>query len=132
MVLGKAVAGVVLKAAVFVAVGVVAAAVCTAAVVAFWDKIEKWLNKYAATIVEKVFGYKASNNMKRAIVRVGRVVDVIKQRTTIFVKRDPLDEYMIKTEVEAEAPIASIDEEVLREIREKGEIAREFEAKYVY
>lgn len=97
-----------------------------AAITLFWEKVQNWLNKYAAAIVEKAFGYKARDKMQRAIVKVGRVVDKIRQSSTIFIKENPWDDYFIKTEVEAEAPMTSVDEDVIKKINQRGELTQEF------
>ena len=96
------------------------------AITLFWEKVQNWLNKYAAVIVERAFGYKAKDKMQRAIVKVGRVVDKIRQSSTIFIKENPWDDYFTKTEVEAEAPMTSVDEDVIKKINQRGELTQEF------
>ena len=110
---------------IFVAVGTMLFA-GVVAITLFWEKVEKWLNKYAAAIVEKAFGYKARDKMQGAIVKVGRVVDKIRQSSTIFIKENPWDDYFTKTEVEAEAPMTSVDEDVIKKINQRGELTQEF------
>ena len=109
---------------------VVATVVATSVIVAFWDKISLWLNKYAGAIVERVFGYRAKDKMQRALVKIDKVVNKIRQRSTIYVKENPLDDYLMKTEVVAEASLRSIDSDVLKEIEERGLISQEFKANY--
>lgn len=97
--------------------------------VTFWDDIRHWLNNVAADAVERIFGYKARHTMQRAIAKVDRVMDVVRNRATIYVKDDPLSEYISKVDVIGEAPAHEIDEKVLNEIQERKTLVQEFEYK---
>lgn len=101
-------------------------AIAAGALAAFWDEIRNWLTNVAADIVEKAFGYSARNKMQRALVKIDRVMDKVRNKSTIFVKENRLDTYYLKTEVEAEAHVSEVDKKVLEEIGEKGELVQEF------
>lgn len=101
-------------------------AVTTAVLVTFWDQIRNWLNNVAANMVEKVFGYNARNNMQKAVAKVDRVMDTIRNRATIYTKKDPLDKYFVKTDIVAKAPVSKIDSGVLEEIKKQNVLVQEF------
>lgn len=101
-------------------------AAATGALVAFWDEIRNWLNNVAADIVERTFGYSARNKMQRALVKIDKVMDKVRNRSTIFVKENPLDTHYLKTDIIAEADVYSVDSKVLEEIRNKKELVEEF------
>lgn len=106
----------------WIAAGVIAAGALTV----FWDEIKNWLTNVAADVVERAFGYSARDKMQRALVKIDRVMDKIKNKSTIFVKENRLDTYYLKTEIEAEAPVSSVDTKVLEEIRKKGQLVQEY------
>lgn len=100
--------------------------VTTAVLVTFWDQIRNWLNNVAANMVEKVFGYNARNNMQKAVAKVDRVMDTIRNRATVYTKKDPLDKYFVKTDIVAKAPVSKIDSGVLEEIKKQSVLVQEF------
>ena len=102
-------------------------AIATGVLVTFWDEIRNWLNNVAADVVEKTFGYSARNKMQRAIVKVDRVMDKVRNRSTIYVKENKLDTHYLKTDIVAEADVYSVDNKVLEEIRNKKELIEEYE-----
>lgn len=108
---------------------VILGAIATGALITFWDKISSWLNNVAADVVEKSFGYSARNKMQRAVAKIDRVMDKIRNRSTIFVKENRLDTHYLKTEIEAEADVYDIDSKIIDEIRSKKELVQEFEYK---
>jgi hypothetical protein len=95
--------------------------------VTFWDEIRNWLNQVAADAVEKVFGYKARQTMHRAVAKIDRVMNVVRNTSTIYTKKNSLDTHFVKTNVIAEAPVHEIDQKVLNEIQKKKTIVQEFE-----
>lgn len=95
--------------------------------VTFWDEIRDWLNQVAADAVEKVFGYKARQTMHRAVAKIDRVMNVVRNTSTIYTKKNQLDTHYVKTNVVAEAPVHEIDQQVLNEIQKKKTIVQEFE-----
>ena len=95
--------------------------------VTFWDEIRDWLNQVAADAVEKVFGYKARQTMHRAVAKIDRVMNVVRNTSTIYTKKNPLDTHFVRTNVVAEAPVHEIDQQVLNEIQKKKTIVQEFE-----
>ncbi|MFJ8258559.1 hypothetical protein ACIQ4Z_15030 [Peribacillus asahii] len=97
--------------------------------VTFWDEIKQWLNQVAADAVEKVFGYKARQTMHRAIAKIDRVMDKVRNTSTIYTKKNPLDTHFVKTDIIAEAPVHEIDQQVLNEIQKKKTLVQEFEYK---
>ena len=113
-----------------IAATIIATVVATSVIKEFWDKISLWLNKYAGAIVERTFGYEAKDKMQRAIVKVDKLVNKIRQKSTIYVKENPLDDYVLKTDVVAQADLRSFDKEVLKEIEERGVMVQEFKANY--
>lgn len=101
-------------------------AATTAVLVTFWEEIKNWLNNVAANAVEKVFGYGARKNMHKAIAKVDRVMDVIRNKATVYTKSNPLDKYFVKTDIVAKAPVSKIDSGVLEEIKKEGTLVQEF------
>lgn len=101
-------------------------AVTATVLVTFWDQIRGWLNNVAANMVEKVFGYNARNNMQKAVAKVDRVMDTIRNKATVYTKKDHLDKYFVKTEIVAKAPVNKIDSGVLEEIKKQGVLVQEF------
>lgn len=104
-------------------------AATTTVLVTFWDEIRNWLNNVAANTIEKVFGYNARNNMQKAVAKVDRVMDTIRNRATIYTKKTPLDKYFVKTDIVAKANVNKIDNSVLEEIKKEGVLVQEFEYK---
>jgi hypothetical protein len=97
--------------------------------VTFWNEIRDWLNQVAADAVEKVFGYKARQTMHRAIAKIDRVMDKVRNTSTIYAKKNPLDTHFVKTDIVAEGNVYEIDSRVLDEVQRKGSIVQEFEYK---
>ena len=108
---------------------VILGAIAAGALITFWDKIASWLTNVAADVVEEAFGYPARNKMHRAVAKIDRVMDKIRNKSTIFVKENRLDTHYLKTEIEAEADVYDIDSKVIDEIRNKKELVQEFEYK---
>jgi len=102
-------------------------AVLTGALLMFWNEIRDWLNNTAANAVESVLGYNARKGMQKAICVVDRVVNTVRNRAVIYTKKERLSTYMDKVTIEAKAPVYEIDEEVLKEIREKGKLEQELQ-----
>lgn len=96
------------------------------AVAAFWDQIRDWLNNTAANAVEKVLGYNARQKMHRAIAKIDRVMDKVRNRSVVFTKRDQLDTTYDKVTLYSEASCYEISNDVLNEIAQKGELVQEF------
>lgn len=104
-------------------VGAVAAGVLTT----FWDSIRGWLDNVAADFVEKHLGYNARQNMHRAVAVVGKVMDKVRNTSTIYSKKNRLDTYYDKTTIVAEQPVYKVDSEVLQAIEDnKGKLTQEF------
>ena len=93
----------------------------------FWNEIRDWLNNTAANAVESVLGYNARKGMQKAICVVDRVVNTVRNRAVIYTKKERLSTYMDKVTIEAKASVYEIDEEVLKEIREKGKLEQELQ-----
>ena len=93
----------------------------------FWDEIREWLNHTAADIVQKYIGYDARQAMQRAVCRVDRVVDRIRQMPTVYYKRNRLDTHFDKVTYEATAPVYEFDRKILNEIEQKGQLVQEME-----
>lgn len=102
-------------------------AVATGILVSFWDDIRNWLNRFAANFIEKQFGYAAREKMQRAIVKIDRVMDRVRNHSTIYVKENPLDTHFLKTEVVAETKAYNIDSKILEEIKQNNRLVKEFE-----
>ena len=101
-------------------------AVLTGALYYFWDDIRQWLNNTAANAVGKLLGYNARQNMIRAVCVVDRVMNNLHTRSYVYYKRNRLDTYLDKVTLEADAPVSEFDDEVLREINNKGQLIQEF------
>lgn len=101
--------------------------VAVSCLVTFWDEIRVWLNNTAANAVERVLGYGARQRMHRAVARIDRVVNVIRNQTVVYTKRNSLDTYYDKTTLLAEAQPYEISEDVLKELSKKGQLVETFE-----
>lgn len=101
-------------------------AVVVGAITIFWDEIKNWLNNTAADAVEKVLGYTARQRMYRAVARIDKYMNVIRNRTIVYTKKHELDNIFDKVTLSADASPYEIDSEVLNEIRNKGELVQEF------
>lgn len=84
----------------------------------FWDSIKNWLNNVAADAVERAFGYSARNNIQKAIAIVDKLVDKIRNTSTIYTKKTPTATYFDKTTVVSEAGIMDIEADVVKTIAE--------------
>lgn len=109
-----------------VAVGLVAGALVSAAIVRFWDDIKEWLNHTAADAVERALGHDARKNMHRAVVAVDRIIDKVRNTGTVYSRNFTLDKYYTKVTYTAEAPASEIEADVLKEINSKGQLVNEF------
>lgn len=99
----------------------------TACLVTFWDDIRNWLNNTAADAVEKVLGYGARERMHRAVAKIDKVINMIKNKTVVYTKKSELEAYYDKTTIVAEAPLYEINTEVIEEINKQGTLVQEFE-----
>lgn len=111
----------------WVLLGLAAGALLGAAFVAFWDDIRNWLNNTAANFVERVLGYGARTRMHRAISTIDRVMDVVRNRTIVYTKRNNLDTMYDKVTMEADAAPYEISSDVLKKIKDEGRMIQEFE-----
>jgi|LSQX01.1.fsa_nt_gb hypothetical protein len=102
-------------------------AAVTACLVTFWDEIRIWLNNTAADAVEKVLGYGARERMHRAIAKIDKVINKLKNKTVIYTKKTELEAYYDKTTIVSEAPLYEINSEVIEEINKQGTLVQEFE-----
>ncbi len=93
-----------------------------------WNKISHWLNNTAANVVEKVFGYKAKQNMHKAITAVGNIRDhFVHRNAVVYTKLNKTDSFYKKVTYEASASEEQFDSEILDKIHEEGELTQEFE-----
>ena len=77
--------------------------------------------------VERHLGYNARTHMQKAVAMINRVMRKIKNKTIVYSKRNSTDLYFDKTTIIAEAPVSSIDDDVLEEIRKnKNQLVQEF------
>ena len=94
--------------------------------VKFWDDVKNWLNVTAANAVGKALGYNAREKMHKAVVRVDRVMDKLRNRSEIYTKRNTFDAYYDKTTMVAEVDSYEIDSDVLNEVNKQKEIVESF------
>lgn len=102
-------------------------AVVTGILVSFWDDIKSWLNNTAADAVERALGYSAREKMHRAIVKIDRVVDKIRNKTVIYTKRHELDTFYDKTTLTSYANQHEFSDDVLSELSKEKEKIKEFQ-----
>lgn len=102
-------------------------ALAVGAIATFWDDVKSWLNNTAANAVESVLGYGARQKMHRAVSKVDRLVNIVRNRSTVYTKEDTNSTHMYKTQIEATISSYEISDDVLKEIANKGEIVGEFE-----
>lgn len=101
-------------------------AVVATCLVTFWDDVKNWLNNTAANFIERKLGYGARARMHRAVSRVDRFMDKVRNRAAIYMKRNELDTYFEKTTMVAEAQPYEIGQAVLNEIDKNNELVQEF------
>ncbi|AKL95682.1 hypothetical protein CACET_c22360 [Clostridium aceticum] len=106
---------------------VIAGAIAAFVLTSFWDDIKNWLNNVAADAVEKRLGYNARNRMHRAVSKIDRVMDRVRNRTVIMSKRNELDNMYDKVTLSAEASVHEIDPKVLDKINAERELIQEFQ-----
>lgn len=92
----------------------------------FWDDIAYWLNNTAADVVGRKLGFNARKHMQKAVVRIGRMRNILRNAATILTKKNPMDSYYTKVTYETEASVYQVDEEILEAIEQKGELVNEF------
>lgn len=93
-----------------------------------WDKVSHWLNNTAANVVEKVLGYKAKQNMHRAITAIGNIRDhLVHRNAVVYTKVNKMDSFFKKVTYEASASENQFDDEILDRIHAEGELTQEFE-----
>ena len=91
----------------------------------YWDKIKKWLDTIVADTIEKVFGYGARKRVHHAVTIVDRVATGIRERVFVYVSKvtgkgfDKYEEKQVRI-------ISDVEEEVVKEINEKGPVIQEF------
>ncbi|MBU3197494.1 hypothetical protein KPL26_12575 [Clostridium algidicarnis] len=109
------------------AMWMLAGAVITGVIAAFWEEIRGWLDSVAADFVEKHLGYGAREKMHRAVSTINKLKNKINNTSVVYTKRNNLDSYFDKTTIVSEAPIYEIDNDIIEEINKKGHIIQEFE-----
>ena len=93
-----------------------------------WEKVRHWLNNTAANVVERVLGYKARQNMHRAITKVGNIRDrLVHRNAVVYTKLDRMDSFYKKVTYEASASVEQFDDDILEQIRRERELTQEFE-----
>lgn len=92
----------------------------------FWEDIAQWLNNTAADAVEKKLGINAKKFMQKAVCKVTRVMNVLDNVATVFVKKDIHSEYMQKITLHGTAPVYEQSEDVLKEIEKEKELVNTF------
>lgn len=95
----------------------------------FWIDVAAWLNNAAANVVEKVLGYNARKTMQKAICKVGRVVNSLKNRAVVYNKRNVWDTHYDKVTLGASIPVYEVDDDVLQELQKQGELVQDFQFK---
>lgn len=110
----------------WIAVGLLAGAAVSTVLISFWDEIRQWLNNVAADVVERAFGYNARNKMHRAIAKIDRIANKIRNRSTVYTKSNQLDTHFVKVTTESHIPSYEINDEIVTKIRNEGELVQEF------
>jgi len=95
----------------------------------FWEEISNWLNHTAADVVERVLGYNAKKFMNRAVVKIGRIREIIHNTAIVYTKKQAMDSFYEKVTYETDAPVYKIDSKVIEEIKKQGELVQTFEYK---
>lgn len=112
----------------FMALGfVLVGAALTGVFLTFWDEIREWLNTTAADYVQRYLGYDARKSLQRAVCVVDRVVSKIRNRSVVYFKKNRLDTFYDKFELESQAPVTEVDREVVEEIQAKKRMVQEME-----
>ncbi len=110
-----------------VALGVVAGVALAVVLDRFWDSIVSWLNNTAADAVGRILGYEAKKRMQKAVVTIDRFRDKVRNKGVIYTKKNAMDGYFTKVTYETEAMAYLIEDDVLKEIDEKGQLINQFE-----
>lgn len=92
----------------------------------FWEDIAAWLNNTAANAVERTLGYNAKRFMQRAVSRVTRLGNTLRNVTTVFTKKSTTEKIFHKVTLQSSAPVYEQDKDVLNELNRTGELTNEF------
>ena len=93
--------------------------------ITYWDKIKRWLDTIVADRIEKVFGYGARKRVHHAVTIVDRVASGIRERVFVYVGKvtgkgyDKYEEKQVRI-------LSDVEDEVVKEINEKGPVIQEF------
>lgn len=103
--------------------GLATAAIAMA--VTYWDRIKKWLDTIVADKIEKIFGLGARKRVHHAVTIVDRIASGIRERVFVYVGRKNGISYD-KYEEKQVRILSDVEDEVVREINEKGAVVQEF------
>lgn len=102
-------------------------AVLAAGVIAYWDKIKKWLNSVFVDAIERSLGYSARNAAQRAIAVVDRLMDKVRNTSVVYSKKSPSDTYFDKTTLVCEANVLDVEDDMIKELRKNNNhMSKEF------
>lgn len=93
--------------------------------ITYWDKIKKWLDTIVADKIEQVFGYGARKRVHHAVTIVDKVMSGIRERVFVFVGKKKGIGYE-KYEEKQVKILSDVEDEVVKEINEKGAVVQEF------
>lgn len=97
----------------------------TTIAITYWDKIKRWLDTIVADKIEKVFGYGARKRVHHAVTIVDKVTAGIRERVFVYVGKKTGAGYD-KYEEKQVRILSDIEDEVIKEINEKGSVIQEF------
>ena len=112
-----------------IVVGVALGALAMSLITQFWNEIKDWLNNTAADVVQEYIGYDARKAMQKAVCKADRIMDKIRNRSTVYYRQSPLASHYDKVTMEVTAPTYEFDDEFLEAIRREGNLTNEMEYK---
>ncbi len=99
--------------------------IITALTITYWDRIKRWLDTIVADKIEQVFGYGARKRVHHAVTIVDRVASGIRERVFVYVGKKNGVGYE-KYEEKQVKILSDVEEDVIKEIDEKGPVIQEF------
>lgn len=102
-----------------------AVAALTVLAYAYWDRIKQWIETILADRVERVLGYGARKRLHHVVSIADKTARGIRNRVYVYVNKITGKGYE-KMEEKRLDDISVVEEDIIKEIDEKGPIIREY------
>ena len=97
----------------------------TVLAIAYWDKVKQWIETILADRLEKVLGYGARKRLHHVVSIADKTARGIRNRVYVYIKKITGKGYE-KMEEKRLDDISVVEEDIIKEIDEKGPIIQEF------